>query len=460
VPTQDKVAPPAGTRWAHGAEPLALCMSCNATFPPDTAECPSCHVALSLVRKCPSCERTQSALHLACIYCANSFLQEEGLSPLAQGMVARRRKRAWSPSLVALVGAMAMGVAAGLTLYLVRRAQRAPLVPVAKSYVLHSTSMRLKPSSDAPPVKDLAPAAIVNITGYQIDGMGNRWFRIAADDVGGFVSTQDVAPPKALDSEKGFEVLRQSLLGLANPALLSEAGEAVEYYRRVFVGSRHADEASWLLAEKARELADSSSQPGVVLASARQQYEIVAQGGGEFAVRAREALTLLAEQEGKLPLRPPSRSRASAPLQFSVVGGVSTPSRPAPAGVPVPVRRLTVLSRTPLIVRLPTPVELSAGRVVRGYIAQDVLVNKEVAIPAGSAAHLTVTGAPGTSGRPSLGLQFMDLVIERDIYRVDARMAGIHVAGRNLTGGFLPSRLDAGTLIEFRLTNALVVTRP
>jgi hypothetical protein len=279
--------------------------------------------------------------------------------------------------------------------------------------------------------------------------MGNRWFRIISKNLSGYVRTQEVAPPKGLTPEKGFEALRHSLLGLDDPVLLGEATKAVENYRDTFPASPHIDEVRWLLAERTRDLAERGDRR--LLAKAREQYEQLTQSGGEFAEQARQALD---QFPAPAPRAGPSRASSSAPLQFSVIGGSVTSSAHAPPGTPHdPVRKLTILTRTPLAVRLTASAELVPGASFEGEIAEDIRVKSEVAIPKGSRAQLTVAeGHPtseGSRAAPVPSLRMTALVIGNQTYGVSA----LAVRDR------LPTTLAAGTRLEFRLGTPLVVTQ-
>jgi hypothetical protein len=438
-------------KWAPGAEPLAVCMSCSSTYPPDTSECPNCHVGLSVVRKCPSCGRVQSAQHFACIYCANSFVREEGLTPLASGPLSRKRQLAQERFRIVAGIAVAVGLVLGLSLYLIRRRSAKPLAVIAQSYILHPTSMRTSAAPDAAPVKDFQGSEIVDITDYAIDMMGNRWFRITSDGVGGYVRTRDVAPPKAQDPEKGFEALRQWLMGMDDASTLGEAQQAVDFYQNTYPTSSHGDEIRWLLAERTRALAAGPDQHRALLASAREQYRKIAEGGGEYAGRAREALENLPPDSSFGGSR---RSGPSSTLGFSVVGGSVTTSHNAPEGTPgAPVRRVTVLTRTPLYVLLTSPAQLSPGTAFEAQFAQDIWVNREIAIPRGSAARIAVSE---TAGSPSL--RVVAAVIAGETYQVSASLSRLSPAGRSGSERQVPSTLPAGTRLEFRLDAPMVVT--
>ena len=346
---------------------------------------------------------------------------------------------------------MAVGIVAGLSLYFIRSHSGGAPAVIAQTYVLHAISMRANASPDAAPVKDFQGSEILNITGFTIDMMGNRWFRVTTQDVAGYLRAQDVAPPKATDPEKGFEALRHWLLGMDDASVLGEAEKAVEYYRNTYPASSHGDEARWLLAERTRTLAEASDQRNALLASAREQYQKLAQAGGEYADRARQALE---ELPTDLPSSAPRRSGQSSTLDFSVVGGSVTYSHNSPGASPrAPIRRVAVLSRTPLYVRLTSPAQLSTGKTFEAQFAQDIWVNKDIAVPRGSTARIAVSEAGET---PSL--RIIAVVISGETYQVSASVSRIESTDRRAIGGRIPSTLPAGTHIEFRLDAPLVVT--
>jgi hypothetical protein len=393
----------------------------------------------------------QSAQHFACIYCADSFVREEGLRPLASGPLFRKRQLAQKRFRIVAGIALAVGIVAGLALYFIRRSPAGAPAVIAQSYVLHSTSMRASPTPDAAPVKDFQGSEIVNITDDAIDVMGNRWFRITSEGLGGYVRTQDVAPPRAQDPEKGFEALRHWLLAMDDPSVLGEAEQAVEYYRNTYPANPHGDEIRWLLAERTRNLAEGSDQRHAVLASAREQYRKIAEAGGEYADRARQALE-------QLPTDSPSgetrRSAQSSTLGFSVVGGSVTSAHNASgASSGAPIRRVTVLSRKPLYVRLTSPAQLSPGTTIEAEFSQDILVNRQIAIPRGSTARIAVSEAGGARR-----LRIVAAVIADETYQVSASVSRIDSTDRKVAGGQIPPTLPAGTRIEFRLDAPLVVT--
>ncbi len=336
---------------------------------------------------------------------------------------------------------------------------------MGQSYVLRQTSLRQDPSLDAPAIKDLQPSDIVAIADYMIDTLGNRWFRISSQGINGYVRTQDLAPPKGTNPDRSFEILRHSLLGLDDPAALPEASAAVDYFRKRFPDSLHGDEVVWLLAESTRKLGEHSDRREALLESASKQYATIAQGSGEFAEPARQALAQLA---GEPQHRRRSHTSQSGALGLSIIGGSLTSSYLTPPGSPRrPVRRVTVLSQTPLFVRLTEPVQMSPGVAFRGQIDQDIQVNNQLAIPKGSLCHMTLVGGgmtPDDTGTPSsVRLRLNAVVIDNQSYGVSAATVRIEppaTASHSRPTSRLSSQLLAGTRVMFRLNAPLVVTHP
>jgi hypothetical protein len=433
-------------------------MSCSSTYPTNFSECPNCEVALSIVRKCPSCGRVQSAHHVTCIYCANSFLREDGLSPLKSGPLARRRELAQQRLRVVAGVAITVSVAAGIAIFLTRSTWRGTPAVIGQTYVLAPVSMRSRAAADAPPVKDLQASEVLDITDHTLDVMGNRWFRVSSADVNGYVRTQDVAPPRSTDPEKGFEILRHSLMGLSGPEVLTAATQAVDLYQNTFPSSPHKEELHWLLAERTREMSeDGRNRP--LLTSARELYAEIADSGGEFADRARQALAELPTPGAPATAAGGRPAGEVAELGFGLVGGSVRTSRAGGTTPGQPVRRVTVVSRTPLVVRLTQPAQISPGAVFQGEFAQEVRVSREVAIPQGSSA----TGMVAQEGTPGVprALQLTGATVRGDTYRVSASATRLEIPGRGAmsASNSMPAVLPAGTNIEFRLRSDLVITQ-
>jgi hypothetical protein len=456
TPRKGRPEPTAEPKWVPGAEPIAICMSCNATYPLDLTHCPKCRVGLSVVRKCPSCERVQSVQHLVCIYCANSFMEESGLGRVDEGP-AERRGGLTPGTYILVASGLAIVATIGALLHRQVKVYLGPRPVIGQSYMLEDASMRRKPALDSPVIKDLSRSKVVGITGFETDETGQRWFRVRDQGINGFVLTNEMAPPKTTDAENGYALLRHSLLGMDDPEVLPEATKALDYFRAKFPESPHWDELEWLLAEQMRALAPESSQQREILTGARRIYESLAAGNSEFSGSARQVL------EQYPTVAEGNRARASSARRdtfgLSIVGGKSIPSQSPSSET---VRKLTVVSRTPLVVSLENGVEVSSGTAFQGEIDREIRVHGEVAVPRGSVAHLEVVGSGASSSGVRVSPAFLrlsDVVIANHTYGVSAVAIRIDPppgTGISSAPGANP-RLPAGTRITFQLTEPLMV---
>ncbi len=463
---ENNVTPSSEIQWGSGAEQATICTSCSTAFPPEATECPKCHVSLSLVRRCPDCKRIQSAHHSTCIYCSSSIVPEGPRGATVYRPLGPPREAPWRRvhrALVVLVGLVAV-VTPVVYIRQKRASPKKPEEPIGQSYVLSRTSLRQAPSNDAPQIKDLQPPEVVDILAEAVDSVGNWWFRISSKGTRGYVRMRDLAPPKGTDPEKTFNLLRHSLLELDDPSILPEASAAAEYYRKAFPASSHVDEVMWLLAERTRQLAEHSERRQALLSSAKEQYEQIAQGSSEFAERARQVITRLSAGQRTVP----SQQRVTpSTLEFSVVGGSLTSSHPSRAGSPnTPVRRLTVLSQTPILVRLTEPVQASPGVTFQGVIDEPILVNHELAIPRGSLSLLTImegAATPAARSAPPITLRLTAVVVDHRTYGTSAEAVRVEPPVEPSQGAppDQPSpQLLAGTRVLFRLNAPIVVMHP
>ncbi len=451
-------------------------MSCKAEYPAGASECPICYVPLSQVRRCPECQRTQSANHLRCIYCSGSLVpklstataaapapgtakaaREPGAAPLPFPLELARPR---VPSELVIIGMLVVVI--GLILFI--RLRPGPEVeegPIGQSYVLHATSLYQDPSLNAAPLKTLNPPAVVEIFDDVVDALGKRWLHVTSEGIKGYVLARELAPPKGTDPERSFDLLKHYVQELDDPAVLPEATAAAEYYRRAFPDSSHLEEVTWFLAECTRRLAERNGQRAL-LDNAKQQYTKIAEGKGEFAERARQALSgFPAEGRAGAPRRPPRPSG----LRLSVVGGSLTSSPPGSSAVPnAPVRRLTVLSRTPIPVRLTAPLQVSSGVDFQALVDDNILVNSEIAVPKGSLSLLTVAGvqASAATRAPAVTLQLTGIVVDHQTYGITAEAVRVDPppnTSQTLASNRASPQLPPGTRVVFRLTSPLVVVR-
>jgi len=338
-------ARPHEPEWIAGAEPVIMCMSCNHEFPVGSEErCPECSVALTVVHRCPKCERLQSLEHLSCFYCRSPLVVSAAaprrLTPTYDPYESRFRRwlrvgaRILTPQLA--VAILILLILAG-SFSNSKTASRFSLLdksPMGQSYVLNNASLRQDASFQSPVVTQLRSPEIVDIFDCASDAAGNHWFGIASrsSKSEGYVLAQDVAAPRATNPEKGASALRHSLLALGNPAALPAAEAAVEYYQDVFPSSAHVDELRWLLAERRRRLGEHPKSRRASLTGEKGFYVNVALASDDFAGSAPEApAQLLPEAEGASSRhssrlsrgrsKKTGRSDYSAPLKIGVVGG-------------------------------------------------------------------------------------------------------------------------------------------
>ncbi|HEV2492813.1 MAG TPA: hypothetical protein VG204_07030 [Terriglobia bacterium] len=333
-----------------------------------------------------------------------------------------------------------------------------PHVVMGQTYALHTTTLYRQSSTNAPSIGDLQPGTVAEITDAEFDAVGNRWFEISAQGVTSYVPAGEVAPPKGNDPENGFILLRHSLLSLDDPDVMTaQAVAAVDYYGKAFPQSSHLDELQWLLAERSRALVERYGRQRTLIENAKALYTILAEGKSEFAERARQALEELPSPSAARP-----SYRAAAPrdnsLQLSIVGGTLTSSAKPARRPGAPVRSLTVISRTPLEVRLPESVQLSLGQTFQGEVGADISVNGAVAVPKGSACYLKVASLQGKGSAAGAALRLTTVVVDGQSYRVSAEAVRVKPSGA-VKGRSAPTALAPGTRLVYRLSAPLIVTR-
>lgn len=464
MPPSDSQSPEIRLEVIKQAKPFLLCMSCNAEFPPgSSAECPNCHVSLSVVRRCPGCQRVLGAQHLRCPYCSTAFVPEDQLVPEGASPSPREApKKLTRREIGTMVGAgVLFAVAIALIVYRVKKMAPKPHLPVGQTYALRETTLYRQPSTSAAPIGELQPGAVVDITDFPFDAVGSRWFEVLSQGVTGFVPAAEVAPPKGKDSENGFFMLRHSLMSLDDPdVMLNQAAAAVDYYEKAFPQSSHVNELRWLLAEGSQSLAGRYARQRTLLERAKEMYTKLAEGNSEFATRARQALEQLPPpgRAGDAPSH--SKPARDDTLQLTIVGGSLSPSRSRRATPAAPVRTITVISKTPLVVRVQEAVQLSPELTFQGEIDTDITVHGETAVPKGSTCQLKVVKVPGKRASAVwVTLRLMAVIVDGQTYRVSAAAVRVKSASDSGKNRGSNSQLPSGTLLRFQLGAPLVVTR-
>lgn len=419
----DTQGTPADVSYADGCQPLAVCMVCLTEFPPDVAECPKCHVALSLVRKCPGCSKIVSARHSKCIYCNHVFViaspkpvedEERGVRDLRRQQRMRRLVAA-AVSLAVFTSVFTIG------LIVSRRLEHRLEVPVltrlATSYAVRPTAIYREASLSGAPIARLKATEVVEVLDFVRAGKTEGGWYIQWKGIEGYVRPRDFAPPKVVDPEKGYPLLRVTILGIEDPGRMSMAMDAVQYYREAFPTSPHRDELAWVAAEQAQEIARTTGD-GELLRRAREAYTLLA-AGGEYADRAHQAVENL-PSPGQLSSgrkRPPNRSPG---MEFvgSGTGGVS----------PQTAQKFTLLDQTEVWVELPPLEQVTAGAVLQGRMARELRARDHVAVPAGAPCALRVLeSVPAASS--SAG-------------HVLVQMTGMQVSGRQVGVNTFPVRVS------------------
>src|SRR6266498_2448545 len=234
---------PRAHEWKSGTEALALCTICGGEYPPETAECPDCHVSLSVVRRCPSCLKIVSAQHKKCVYCHIPFatelpkslpdlpaLNEPGVSP---GV---RRFRAALVSLSTFLIVFLMGM---FFMWRINKPAFTPQV-IARAHITHSAQLRRTPSTSSSNIGKILPGNSVNLTGFQENDQG-RWIAVDWSGMTAYLPAADVSAPRAVDPNEGANALKFYLSGMDTAEAANDAVSAVEDYAKTFPGDQHLD---------------------------------------------------------------------------------------------------------------------------------------------------------------------------------------------------------------------------
>jgi hypothetical protein len=130
------------------------------------------------------------------------------------------------------------------------------------------------------------------------------------------------------------------------------------------------------------------------------------------------------------------------------------------------VHTLTLISQTPLFVRVTEPVEISPQTRFLGEIEQDIRVNDQVAVPKGSVCRLEAVEVPGKAARDpgvtTVTLRLTAVVVEGQAYQVSAGAVRIEPPNSSAPpsqGRSRAAQLSAGTRLVFQLVKPLLVTR-
>ena len=319
--------------WKSGTEALALCMICGGEYPPGMRECADCKVSLSLVRRCPACQKIVSAQHTKCVYCRTPFVEEppkrdhwEELPALQDGDVspAVRRFRAAAVSISTFLVVFSLGM------FFLRMINR-PLITmqvIATAHMVRSAPARRAPTSNSSNLGKIIAGTPVNITGYQESDQG-RWMTLDWNHMPAYVPLADVSAPKAINTE-GADALKFYISGMQTADAAREALSAVEEYAKAFPGNAHIDELRFALADRLKDLSPRVGSQGVEMRrQSTQLFEQLAAGNGSFAEKARAAV-----ERHPAPAHSSRKSVVGTPKKDSlqIIGGSGTHTSANPSG--------------------------------------------------------------------------------------------------------------------------------
>jgi hypothetical protein len=436
--------------WRSGTEAIGLCMICGGEYETTRRECPDCHVSLSVVRRCPKCRRIVSAQHTKCVYCRTPFTHElpENASSTDEAPTTGRPRTSkgvqrFRAAAVSLVTFMVVFILGFLFLRQVHR-EKFPLHTVAKSYLLRSVELRRAPSSGSSSVDTVAAGTNVNLIGYQSGEQGQRWMTVDWHGRVAYAPAEDLAPPKALDTNEGADVLKFYLLGMENAEDIDEAVRAVNYYAKAFPGDIHGEELRWILAERIRYWGQHGGPRQAALRQqARQQYEQIEASKGSFSAKAHDAMAtnLLATGSGARASSLPTGRKAKVD-GLQVVGGAAEVQT---STVKSTGHEVLVLNRAQVIVHAEALSQLIVGAVISGRVAHAVKANGIVAIPEGAPCQLRVTRTGSSDADVSLGLTSIE--IDHRAYAVKSSAVETP-SGNGAADRALVFHLDAPLVIE------------
>jgi hypothetical protein len=401
-------------------EPFSMCMVCLAEVGSDLSACPKCHVPVSLVRKCPGCSKILSSLHEKCVYCGYRFV-------LADAVVSGDTTEPRSPyrrDRIRAIRAAAVSIGVFTVVFTVvlifshRLEQRTPaprpLSRVATSYAVRSAPIYRSSTMDSVAIGHVPAATKVEVVDFETAGTTPLWWHVKTNGLSGYVRPSDFAPPRVVEPERGYFLLRSSISGIDDPETMNLAIEAVRYYRTTFPKNAHGDELLYWTAEQARQVAEKSSD-AELLARAREMFTLLTPNT-DFSQKARTALENFPTIERSHSDR--SRKQSRAP-DIEIVGAVRHGRSSAESA-----QKLALINETEILVVLPSLQPATAGMMLQGHTAREIKAG-DVVIPAGSVCDLKVVALAGNGPASSSSVLI--------------QMTGLQVSGRRVTADGVPT---------------------
>lgn len=408
--------PQPGTQFIAAAPSFAICGVCDKHYPLGTQECPKCKSPLSVVRKCPKCERIVSAKHARCVYCSTSFVQEQTGPVSAPTPVPAvpaedpiKKRRAMVVSIMVFLTVMVLG----LYLTAKKAGKRFGTEIAASSYTLRETPLKLQPSSSAGISETLNAGAIVSLTGVAVDPEGRRWYVLRKGNEDGFLKVTDVAPPKVRLPDLGAQMLRAWLIVQRDPELIPDADAAVTYYCSQFPTSSHCDELRLVAAEQFQSLGKRSGSSDALVRS-RRLYQAVVDGKGPGAA---EASGKIEELDGKEERTPSRHSK----------GHTDGSSKNATLGSG---REYALIDQAEVHVKVPDLNAWKGSEQLRTPIAREIRINGKVAVPSNATCILKVSGTNSARG---VKVQLVAIEFGNKRYEVATNPQSVPVNGAMVT---------------------------
>lgn len=423
------------------ATPFAMCMNCETEHPADQPVCPTCGLALSIVRRCPGCDRIVSARHPRCIYCSQPLAVSavQDVAPagseaeIAKARLRRReliehriRQRAALVSIATFILVFVLGL-----IFIARMKWNSDAKPrvIAKSYILRSTAARRAPAHSSAEIARLSPGDVIDISDFRANDDASRWAATEWNGATAFIPISDFAPPKIVSADRGADLLKFYLLGMNEPNVVPDAAQAIEHFATTFPAAANVAELRWLLADRARHLAAQSAQRDALLREARNQYEILAQSSGDYSERARR---LLSGSLSALPEKTSAGAGSSRPAtpSLQVVTG-SSDAQKYGGFTKSPAHEVLLLDQSKITTSFDIPVLSQPSTVVNGRVARTVYVGRVPAIPAGSPCVIEIRDNPSLAS-PTASL--LAVVVRDRRYELQSSTVEIKRATGSSTG--------------------------
>ncbi|PSH05236.1 MAG: hypothetical protein CXZ00_03550 [Acidobacteria bacterium] len=400
-------------------------------------------MCLSVVRRCPECNRIVSAQHTKCIHCGTPFqygqtknLQPAHVLPNTSYNAKNKMKRQFRAAAVSIVTFSFVFVLGLRFMRHIGGQSTAQAQVIATSNMLHAAQFRSSSSLNSSIVGEAESGKPIQLTGCLEGERGQRWLKVAWNNSIVFVQLKDVTPPKVLEPA-GADILKFYVAGMESPSIVKDAVSAVESYIRMFPSDSRNGELRWVLAERIKYLAQraGSVDAAALRREAHRQYEQLANSNSPYAERARNVSDEIE------PDSTPSGERSGRKTDgLKVVGGSGTKT----SNQSLTAHEVLVLSRAEILVQASQTDQLVPGATVPGRLARAVKTNGKLAIPAGAQCLLEVIGRANSE--------------------ISLALSSVEIDGRSRAVSSKPIDVSSGGIVRdrsliFHLESPLVIER-